>query len=113
MFRTTHWLLVPATTGTNEVVFRFLNEQGGGDDWQQSVRCVDGSRTVVHDGWAIYDYDSLLRILRSARAKQITFRIFKCEEGETHGEPWQTEWEAGKPVRRPRRRSGAAAFSAA
>jgi len=100
MFTSTYWLLVPATSGTNDVVFQFLNSHGEGDDWQESVRCVENTQTILQSGWAIYDHGQLLKILRSARSKKITFVIFKCEEGKTRGEPWATEWEAGKAIRR-------------
>lgn len=113
-FQSEFWLLVPATTGTNEIVFQFLNQHGGGDDYQESVRCVDGSRPVVKNGWAIYDFGKLETIIRSAKAKKVSFEVFHCKEGETEGEPWENIWEAGKrTLRRKRRLSGAAALASA
>jgi hypothetical protein len=66
----------------------------------------------VTNGWAIYDFTQLETIIKSAKAKKISFEVFHCEEGKTHGEPWQNVWEAGKRTPRRRRRvTGAAAFS--
>ncbi|HEY4507870.1 MAG TPA: hypothetical protein VJJ47_03290 [Candidatus Paceibacterota bacterium] len=100
-FNTTSWLLVPATTGTNTIIFEFLNQFGSGEDYEVGISCEGGPQ----NGWAIYNFPKVERILQSAKSKKISFTVFRCEEGTTEGVPWKVRWESGKPTRGKKRTS--------